>query len=288
MTTAYITESNFTKIARKNLNEITDDITDVCKRVYEARDISKFLSHREIKFLECKRLLLESTEECIERFVEKAKKEETKEIAIHTNSMYVFVGTTPPKYHSDRGCTFLTKDYLNFIIPVEIADRGSKDVAKFREFADANKQLLLDKKEYLFVQRLKSQFNLRHDISKISFSNTGIQSLDISDDRGVDVSREIDDVLNEIDAIGRTEAGALLLKKFRFMDHRARHQSQIDEGCRSLLALKARLAHLIVKFHLQNNAMNGFSFDEQLLNLIGFERCGACGKNAERVDMKFF
>ena len=75
MTTVYITESNFSKIAMKNIRDINDDISQVCRRVYESRNVGAYLNHREIKFIECKRLLLENTEECIQRHIERIEAE---------------------------------------------------------------------------------------------------------------------------------------------------------------------------------------------------------------------
>ena len=54
MTTVYITESNFSKIAMKNIRDINDDISQVCRRVYESRNVGAYLNHREIKLIECK------------------------------------------------------------------------------------------------------------------------------------------------------------------------------------------------------------------------------------------
>ena len=154
--------------------------------------------------------------------------------------------------------------------------KGEREIQKFREFANANKQLVLDKKVYVFIQRLKTQFRLQNDVSQVTFSNTGVRTLDLED--GVDISREIDSVLTEIDSIGQTDSGADTLKKFRYMDHWKRDLAQNNDDVIQLLNMKSRLVDLIVKFHLQNNSMKGFSFDEGLLELVGFQSCGSCGK----------
>ena len=248
----------------------------MCRRVYESRNISRYLNHREIKFIECKRLLLENTEECIQRHIQRIEDEKKIKSQSVKYSPYVFVSNTPPKYHFERECNFLSKDYLNFLVPPEIEARGQSEIEKFREFANANKQLVLEEKVYVFIHRLKTQFRLQNDVSKVSFSNTGVRSLDLED--GVDISCEIDNVLKEIDIIGQTDSGAITLKNFRYMDHWKRDLAQNDNAIINLLNLKSRLVDLIVKFHLQNNSMNGFAFDEGLLELVGFQKCGGCGK----------
>lgn len=275
MTTVYITESNFSKIAMKNLHDINGDIAQVCRSVYESRNISTYLNHREIKFIECKRLLLENTEECIQRHIKRIEAEKKTKSQSVKYSPYVFVSNTPPKYHFERECNFLSKDYLNFLVPPEIEARGESEIQKFREFANANKQLVLDNKVYVFIQRLTTQFRLQNDVSKVTFTNTGVRALDLVD--GVDISHEIDGVLNEIDSLGKTEAGANTLKKFRYMDYWKRDLAKNDDTV-ILLNMKSRLVDLIVKFHLQNNSMKGFSFDAELLELVGFKSCGSCGK----------
>jgi len=275
MTTVFITESNFSKIAMKNIRDINDDISQVCRRVYESRNVGTYLNHREIKFLECKRLLLENTEECIQRHVERIEAEKKNKNHAVTYSPYVFVSNTPPKYHFERECNFLSKDYLNFLVPPEIEARGHSEIQKFREFANANKQLVLDNKVYVFIHRLKTQFRLQNDVSQVTFTNTGVRALDLED--GFDISREIDSVLDQIDSLSQTESGANTLKKFRYMDHWKRDLAKNDDTV-NLLSLKSRLVDLIVKFHLQNNSMKGFSFDAELLELVGFQSCGSCGK----------
>lgn len=280
MTTVHITESNFSKIALKNIRDINADIAQVCRRVYESRNVGMYLNHQEIRFIECKRLLLENTEECIQRHVQRIeaenmnKKQKKNQSAKY--SPYVFVSDTPPKYHFERECKFLSKDYLNFLVPPEIEARGQSEIQKFRDFATANKQLVLDNKVYAFIHRLKTQFRLQNDVSQVTFTNTGVRALDLED--GIDITREIDSVLNEIDSLGRTESGADTLKKFRYMDHWKRDLAQDNDGVIQLLNMKSRLVDLIVKFHLQNNSMKGFSFDEGLLELVGFQSCGSCGK----------
>lgn len=276
MTTAYITESNFSKIAEKNLDDIRDDIMDVCKRVYESRDISKYLNHKEIKNIECKRLLLESTEECIQRHIRRVEEERKSGTPKAVYSPYVFVSAKPPKYHYNRECEFLSKDYLNFLIPTEIDARGKVEIQKFRDFANANKQLVSDGRTYLFIQRLKTQFQLKYDVSEVMLSNSGTQSLVLEDD--LDISREIDKVLNEIDQLEQTPSGKIALNRFRYMGYWKRNHACGNDEVTLLLSLKSKLVDLVVKFHLQNNAMNGFSFDEGLLELVGFERCSACTK----------
>lgn len=276
MTTAFITKSSFARIAIKNINDINGEIMDVCKRVYESRDILKYLNHKEIKFIECKRLLLESTEECIERHIKRADKEMANQKAKTKKSPYIFVSTTPPKYHYERACTFLSKDYLNFLIPPEIGVLGAKEIQNCREFAQANKQLLMDGKEDVFMLRLIMRFKLKNGLSKITFANTGRQRVGLED--SCDVSHDIDKVLNQIDMIGETKTGADILKNFRYMDHWKRDPIQNNDEVNNLLNLKSSLVDLIIKFHLQNNSMNGFSLDEGLLELIGFKPCGACGK----------
>ena len=58
MSNVYITESNFSKVASKNIHDIKADIDELCRRIYESRNIGMYLNHREIKFIEFKRLLL--------------------------------------------------------------------------------------------------------------------------------------------------------------------------------------------------------------------------------------
>ena len=278
MTTAYITARNFSRIANKNLQDIKGDIMDVCKRVYESRDISKYLNHKEIKYIECKRLLLESTEECIQRYIQRVEEERRSRAPRSVYSPFVFVSARPPKYHYDRDCEFLSKDYLNFLIPCEIEERGKDEIQKFRDFANANRQLLLDGRTYLFIQLLKTQFHLKYDVSEVTLSNSGTQSLVLEDDLDIDISHQIDNALNEIDKLEQTPSGKIALNRFRYMDYWKRNHPQSNDEVTLLLSLKSRLVDLIMRFHLQNNAMKGFCFDEGLLELVGFERCSACAK----------
>ena len=106
--------------------------------------------------------------------------------------------------------------------------------------------------------------------------------MELEDDLGLDVSREIDKVMSEIDEIGHTKSGELTLNRYRYMDYWKRNQPQNTDEVTLLLSLKSRLVDLVLKFHLQNNSMDGFSFDEELLALVGFEKCASCGKKIDR------
>lgn len=276
MADVYITKNNFSKIANIAIGELTDGINAICSRVYGYKDISKYLNHREIKDMECKRLLIEDTNKYIEEYFEKQRKKLGKKSS-GASSPFVFLTAGSPKFHYNKDCDFITKDYINFYIPPEIEGRGENEIEKFRSFANSNKQLLIDKKEDVFIFRLKNQFQLKNDISKLSISNSGVRNIILGVD--FDVSTRIDEIMESIDLIGQTETGKDVLRRYIYLDHYK--QNRVSEGNKialEILMLKSELIDLLVKFHLKKNEKSGFSFEKKFLESIGFEGCRACGK----------
>lgn len=279
MSDVYITKNNFSKIAEKAIGDLSDGINEICSRVYGYRDISKYLNYKEIKDIEYKRLLIEGADSYIEEYLEKFRRGALEKKAAGVFSPFVFVSTTPPKFHYDKDCEFIKKDYLNFYIPPEIDKRGVNEVEKFRVFANANKQLLVDGKEDVFILRLKAQFNLQNDLSKVVFSNSGVNDNIFGTD--FDVSARIDEVMNSIDLLGKTGAGKVMLENYIYLDHyrRPRLAKEDDEDIVfEVLRLKTELVNLLIKFHLNKNSKSGFSFDKEFLEQIGFAGCSVCGK----------
>jgi hypothetical protein len=261
MSDVFITKSNFSKVAQKAIGNLEEGIQEICSRVYGFKDISKYLNGKEIRDIECKRLLLEDSGKYISKFLEENKLIILKRKNNAQFSPYIFVSTAPPKYHLNKDCTFLSTDYINFYIPPEINERGADEIERFRDFAIVNRQLLVDGKEDIFIARLKIQFRLVCDMSKISFLNSGVDSFIFGND--CDVAKRIDEVMAAIDSIGQTDAGSKLLRQYIYMDHYkvGRREVQEDKIVLKILTLKGELINLLIKFHLMSHSKSGFSFD---------------------------
>lgn len=218
MSDVFVTQSNYSKIAEVVIDDLTDGISEICSRVYGHKDISKYLNENEIINIECKRMLIEETDRLIERYFE-IKSEALQFMSqIADKDTFVFIKNTPPKYHNESGCRFLNKDYINFYIPPEIKKRGYLEVEKFRVFANNNKYLLIDDKVDAFIFKLKMQFKLTCDISKISFLNSGVNKSFFDEDIDLpDISKRIDEVMCEIDSIGNTDFGKDMLLSYIYI-----------------------------------------------------------------------
>ena len=223
-------------------------------------------------------MLLENSEKAISEYLRRKQIEDTTRSGTARFSPYLFVNTTPPKFHEDRSCEYLSRDYINFYIPPEIEGRGAAEIERFRGFAADNKGLLLENREGVFIQRLKNAFHLKSDISKLSLSNSGVSGFKYFDHPD-EVSKKIDQVLHSIEEMGRSEEGSKALKDFMYLSYHKIHLVPKNKTLvLELLNKKRDLVNLIISFYLTEKSQKGFSLDRGFLEAIGFMPCSACGK----------
>jgi len=110
---------------------------------------------------------------------------------------YVFEGSKPA-YHLDAGCDRLTADYINYIIPEFIRDRGPAAVRSYREWFKANMYLLSDRPAH-FQLRFKTQYGIWIEPQQVELPNSGITKFKNHDQASLEKS--IDDILAEAAAL---------------------------------------------------------------------------------------
>lgn len=271
----YITYSNFSKAVHSVLVMIRCGIEQIYQNAYQPRDLRQYINHEEAKEIEQRRLFLEGTEEYIKSFLQNRAALDLAETENAKASHYVFISTSRPKFHSNRHCEMLTRDYVNFVIPQEIRARGQSEVEQFRAFASENRKLVSDGREDVFIQKLKNRFGLQSSMSKISYTNSGAREFVFYDSADI-AAQKIDETLSEIDSLGSSPEGAAALKRFRFLHYRNTRQVGDNPIGLKLLILKRKLIDQIIAYHMARSAKNGFSLNRSFLETLGFEPCKSC------------
>ncbi len=120
-----------------------------------------------------------------ERFV-KQKREDTK--------TYVFEGGASA-YHSHGKCDRINSEYINFLIPPEIKERGEGAIAKFREWFKNNRNLLVENEYEKFSKKLQAEFLLVNPPQRIEYENSGFEIIENPSLSNVEF--QVNNIINE-------------------------------------------------------------------------------------------
>jgi len=104
---------------------------------------------------------------------------------------YVFEGSKPA-YHKDSDCDRLSADYINYIVPEFIRERGLDAVKAYRAWFKANMHLLNDRPTH-FQLRFKTQYGIWIEPKQIELPNSGITKFESCDLESLEKS--IDEIL---------------------------------------------------------------------------------------------
>ncbi len=267
--TYFVTQSNLKKLCYRS-GVIEKEASKIYEIVNEF-NLNKFLSKPEQTALSSLSEFLSKTEESL---IELAKKFKTPD----KSSSFLFI-SGPPRYHKNSECKTLTQNFTNFEIPVEIEQRGKAAIDQFREFAVANRKLLSEGREDVFIQRLKTHFKLTADIGKIQFENSGSASTPALTTHLTltELAAYIITAAARIESIGETEDGARAFSSYRYAPVRRLTQPQkIGRYEMLVLERKRELISLVTEYIVRKSNRRGAVFSRALFEAYGFLPCGIC------------
>lgn len=284
----FITSSNFKKLVQASRIEVNDSITDVYREIYNTTDLSKILNHNEARRIRKSTLFLQESEARLLELEKLNKFKTTQSRQTASANKFIFESGAP-KYHTSSSCETLTRDFDNFEIPEEIRLRGENEINAFKDFAKANRKLLGEGKEDIFLLRLQNQFNLKSRIDKVSFPNSG--KIDMPMQHGhahlSEIIAKIEVTIEILNSFTATEEGRHAIKKLMYAPQRILYDEEISLSDieRTLLETKRDLINLILQYHTQKNMGGTTTFSASLLEFYGFKPCGICCK--ENIDVGF-
>jgi len=270
---AYITEANLLSVTRKidkqKLSELADDI-------YE-RKINFVFSQLEKKELSLYRQLFREPASFVESYFEKYKKVDTM--------TYVDEGRSPA-YHQFYDCSRLLSAFEGIKIPPQIMERGEDEAKKYRNWFKQNSHLL-ERPGDLFFVKLAADFNISiQEIEVVHYENSGVTDFN---------NLEVSNVNENIDALLASLAD--WLKDEEHYEIIVRHnfgvksflynrkiesipsdltEEQIKRVLKEFIDKFKKPLHdlLVLSYRIEYN--RDLSFDETILEQLGFKPCGEC------------
>lgn len=172
-------------------------------------------------------------------------------------SLFIFP-TTIPKYHSTYNCTGLNNDFINFIIPNSIAQRGKDEIQKYRIFFQA-KQRLFEEKYWDQIKLLSIQHFKTEELPELyEKNNSGVTYFSIEE-----LIKKIDLLIKELEEKFEEKSNAPINE---FLEE--------DSNNLKLKELYKTLKELFEQEFLFNK-----KFDLELLSAFKLEPCLICCPN---------
>ena len=267
----FITKSNFKKIVFKTKLNIDQNISKIFESIYSDINLRPYINDKEASTIKKTIDFLECSEEFLLNIKDDTIKGKTN---FSSNSNFIFVSVSSPKYHKNSSCETLSNDFENFEIPSEIMERGKDEIKKFREFANKNKKLLKDDKEDVFIFKLTYEFKLTTHINKILFNNSGYVDLYKQSEKDIEV--KIKETIEKIESFRETEEGRNAIRGYIYSS--VRNTENLKPLEKELLLYKRLLIDLVMQFNVNKfkNENEDITFSEKLLEFYGFQKCAMC------------
>lgn len=267
---AFITTANMLRIIRQ-----TDIITADIKGTVYKKPIYLFNRFEEKNLLAIQELISDT-----DKFIS----EIYNRIEVIDRQKYVFEGKKPA-YHNDLNCERLNSNFKNFEIPVEIKEKGTKEIERFRNWFKENYLLL--ENPVVFEMRIHSAFGVNINPKAINFTNSG--SAELENLNLEQLEQKIDELLKEAGRFYyKSDKHQTIIKKFGKYTYLAYKDEQIqrndtaydDNEIKEFLRnydeqFKKPLKLLLI--HYYRVKLNpDLKMEGNLLEQLGFVPCGHC------------
>ena len=201
------------------------------------------------------------------------------------NTKYIFEGGKPA-YHQNCECERLNSNFKNFLIPVEIKERGNDEIQKFRIWFKQSMHLLEEKQD-VFMMKLALKFKLKVKPQEVNAPNSGIAEIEQYD--LPELERRIDSIIRDCGRFWHNNADKQSIirrfQKYTFLgyikDEIKNNDTELsDEELKDFLILydkkfKRPLKNLLIEYYRIKFNPN-LNFNENLLEQLGFVECQKC------------
>jgi hypothetical protein len=268
----YVTKSKISNVLKAvDLYRSNIDINNFYKV-----NLSKILAIPELKLLAVYRDILQDPENLLlDQYVKKE---------FIDSKRYVFESIYP-SYHQNNRCDRLTSAFENYEIPAEIRAGGDATVDEFRKFFKDNLELYNNDYER-FVFKASLQFKLQNAPKKIEYINSGIEEVIDATIEGIEL--HIEKLLKKMESFRTTSDEHIKeIVSFGYATYKAKSRDRDGKLCRKLEQegsiisqwhdYKNQLKHLL-KEYFRAKLNPEFTFNENLLEQLGFRPCAHCCK----------
>lgn len=271
-------------ITKSSLSEIVNSINLPKHQVGELNlyltDLSKIFSTQELVWLAKYRGLLKNPEQLLTSY-KKTNRRDTKKWVFESSDSVI------PRFHNDFQCSFLTKEFKNIEIPVEISQLGDEKIAEFRIFFKDNRALY-ERDPVAFMGRVKTKFQLKNEPIPVKFNNSGIESFANMSEK--ELEQAVSDLLILMEEFRTANANSSkIINDFGYATHKLERIlsypiiETIDPEGRVITQWhdhKSTLK-LLLREYFRAKFNPEFSFKTNLLTQLNFKPCKKCSQNFE-------
>jgi len=270
---AYITISNSRRIIAKQKIEPLYDIQESIykKNIY-------FFNKREEAILKGIRELLRDSNNFMVKYY--------NPIVVYDSFRYLYP-ESKPAYHKDSSCEMLNSNFHNIEVPIPIVDKGKEEVIKFREWYKKSNFKEDDIKDYIYKLQIAFPYVGEINPRTIEHKNSGIE---VKDNYSLEELEErIDELLRAAGAYFNNNPNLQSIirryQKWAFLGYVSgpinNNESNLnDHELKAFLRNYDEAYKKPVKDYLEEYYKVKFnpemSFDNTLLNQLGFKPCGYC------------
>ncbi len=227
------------------------------------------LTKKEQQWLGAARMFYENPEFYVDHIFQKSEKK--------TDSNMVYVAGSPA-YHAKLDCTVLKQDYVNYLIPPEIINRGDDTVRAFREWWKSEEQLLSSNPNRFF-ERMSVRWLLINppSMQSISANNSGVHRLENPDITRVEM--EIDQIIKSMNVI--MKSNSLLIKDYGKRTFAVRNgtisiENKSDRNVLDDWDSKKELLKRKLRLFFQIRFNPNLEISGSVLDSLGYKKCKQC------------
>lgn len=286
MSKVYITNASFRMITKSlqykkcklNRDELLQNISDDFATEFEnesfIENIKQFYNSNELKDIYFGKKLLEDFAELLKDI--EGNKEIITEHVQRSNSMYVFK-IKAPSFHDNPSCQWMMSDFKNIIIP-EDCKLNSDKYQKAIQWLSDNKNLSF----FELNSKFKIEFECDCDLEEVARTNSGEKEYD-NEQINFNLYTQSDKNFRQMKMFFDGE----FAKKVQDLKYAPSHslkkilKNYKDEPYYETIidfhTMKEATKQMIMKYY-QHKLNIDLSFDQSLLESIGFRKCNGCSK----------
>jgi len=284
----FLTEYNTNLVFKKIIGEIPENIREwkpYKKSIYFLNRLDKANLHYYKKFCENPIENIDTIYQPIE---------------IKDNHEFVYEGSNP-SYHKYENCDRLSSNFINYRLPTEIKERGSKGIEEYRKWFKENEKVFSERPD-IYQMRLQTKFGIIESIQKIDYKNSGNvykENLTLTE-----IEARIDSLLyNAAQYYKEDENRQQIIKRYQTATFLAFKDDEIndnetkysDEELKAILReyyylfIEPTLYYLKEFFKVFYNA--DIEINEKILEELNFKKCNYCYSDkyeseSQRLDEK--
>ena len=286
MSKVYITNASFRMITKSlqykkcklNRDELLQNISDDFATEFEnesfIENIKQFYNSNELKDIYFGKKLLEDFAELLKDI--EGNKEIITEHVQKSNSMYAFK-IKAPAFHDNPSCQWMMSDFKNIIIP-EDCKLNSDKYQKAIQWLSDNKNLSF----FELNSKFKIEFECDCDLEEVARTNSGEKEYD-NEQINFNLYTQSDKNFRQMKMFFDGE----FAKKVQDLKYAPSHslkkilKNYKNEPYYEIIidfhTMKEATKQMIIKYY-QHKLNIDLSFDQSLLESIGFRKCNGCSK----------